>query len=84
MSEQSPAIWVCRHPQWIESSRCATWSGCDTGTPMPPDVMWTAIEYCPLCGETRQRPIQMNAALTGGEEKGISLAEEIERQKVTK
>jgi len=26
----------------------------------------------------------MNAALTGGEEKGISLAEEIERQKVTK
>jgi len=67
LKEQTPGIWVCRHPQWIEESRCATWSGCDTGTPMPPDVMWTVLEYCPICGETRQRPVQMNDNLSGGE-----------------
>lgn len=58
--EQSPGIWVCRHPLWIESSRYATWLGCETGSTMPPDVLWTAVEYCPTCGETRQRTITPN------------------------
>jgi hypothetical protein len=58
--EQSPGVWVCRHPQWLESSRYATWLGCGTDTPMPTEAMWTAVEYCPICGETRQRAIPPN------------------------
>ncbi len=52
-------VWECHH-QWLESSRYGTWVGCETGSLMPPDVTWTAIEYCQICGETRQRLIPPN------------------------
>jgi len=69
MSEQSPAIW----PQWIESSRCATWLGCATGTSIcSVDVYETRTAIESVTKHRGQwedvpcRPYPQNAELSGG------------------
>ncbi len=58
--------WACPH-LWLESSQYVAWIGGSTDTPMPPEVTWTVVEFCQICGETRERVIPPNNSITGGE-----------------
>ena len=48
-------MWVCQHPVWLESSRQLSWASGNSGDSPPEGLNMTALEYCQICGQTRER-----------------------------